>query len=604
MSEEKAAVLLTVFLLLSVPGLYLKEPATPEPILIEPRGLSHVKTPSLATGTAPLFAFEPRDPSSATYGVLVNFTAIVRDADNDALRVTWDWGDGTANVTTTGPAGVNTIIRNGHIYTPPTEQGRGDYLHDIAMTIYLDDGNGNNVSCTTLVQVLMPPNGYPARPSLRLNGTTSPPLDPSEVVYVVANCSDPEGESLTWTIMFTNATDAVYRTMVVNTPATEPNENVWVNISHSFGTEGRHRIDVYVSDALVPYQIYPHNRTGTIFADVVVNRAPAVTTVINVDPSNPVIDIGTGYVDVSFHIELFDADGDVVTVTWDFGDGTAPSENITSGGPFVFTLTQQHRYVDTGVFNVTVIATDGRPGHEVLRYELLTVTSNNLPPQFVLFSFTCHGLIPPFDHVGEAVFFTLTVTDPELDAIEVEWDFGDGSPHVIESLSEYVGSEVMSSVEHTYSAPGYYTIWVNYTDNQEGVLDHLRYVSDNLEIIVDDSPPHADAGTDQAVLAGDTVHFDGSGSWDNWAIANYTWTFVYNGSEITLWGPSPDFEFWTPGLYVVTLNITDMVGLYNASSVSIAVTEEIPEFGSVIPVASATVLVLALMMSLRRRRRD
>jgi len=561
----------------------------------------------LGTGIAPVFVVEPLDPRYVEYGVSWNFTAIVRDADGDALRVTWDWGDGNTSVTTTGPAGTNQVITGSHSYTPPVEQGRGSpgspYQEYLNLTIFLDDGNDNNVSCETQVIVDMPDNGIPSRPSIRLNGTMASHVDPSDEVFVVANASDPEGESLTWTYSFLDDNEEVYRTVVLDTPATEPDEMVWVNVSHSFGTVGTHRIDVYVSDALVPYQLFPHNRTNSTFASVVVNSAPLVTASIFADPSTPVINSSVGYVDVSLLIEVFDSDGDALTAAWDFGDFTAPGANITSGGALVYMLTQEHRYFETGTYNVTVAVTDGRPDHEVLRYRLLTVISNNLPPQYVLFSYTCHGLSPPFDYVGEVVYFSLTVTDPEQDPIEVVWDFGDGSPLVSENITDYLAGQVTSSVNHTYLAPGPYTITVNYTDNLEGILDHLRSLSADLEVIVDVVPPHADAGTDQVVFVGDIVQFDGSDSSDNWAIANYTWTFIYNGSLVTLWGSAPSFEFWTPGLYLVTLNVTDMVGQHNSSSVYVAVYDEIPEFGPLVLTTTSLLLVLVLVVSSRRRRR-
>jgi hypothetical protein len=555
-----------------------------------------------AKGDAPVFVAEPVDPSYATYGVLLNFTCIVKDVDNDTLTVTWAWGDGSVNVTTTGPAASNTIIRNGHIYTPPIEQGRGEYYYNLTMTIHIDDGNGNNVSCTTTVFVLMPPNGIPSLPSIRVNGTASTTIDPSDIVYVVVKASDPEGEPLTWTYVFTNDTDEVYRMEVLNTPATDPGENVWVNLSHTFGTVGLHRIDVYVSDALIPYQLYPHNHTNAIYAQVVVNTAP-LSSAISCEPSTPVIPWDIGYVEVNLRIDVADMEGNVIYATWDFGDGSLGAGNMTAGGSWVYTLVQAHRYVDVGVFNVTVVLTDGRPDHEVEKYELLTITSDNTPPEYVVISYTCHGLFPPFDYVGEEVRFSLTVTDAEQDPIEVTWDFGDGSPLVTENLTEYVYGNVRSSVNHTFLAPGICNITATYTDNQEGIGTHTLHEDIHLLIIVDDIPPRADAGGDEVAFVGDVVYFDGSGSSDNWAIANYTWTFVYNGSEVLLWDACPEFQFWTPGLYLVVLNVTDMVGNYNTSSMYVAIYEEIPEFGSVIPATMAVMILIVVMVARLRKKR-
>ena len=442
-----------------------------------PAPSEHVR---ILAGIAPVFVSEPKDPINATYGVQLNITAIVKDGDNGTLRVTWVWGDGKVNVTTvTGAVNTNIVIRNNHVYTPPIQQGRGDYRENQTLVIYLDDNNGNNVSCTTLVRVLMPPNGYPTRPGLYLNGTGSSKIDPAAVVYVVANASDPEGESLTWTYVFNNGT-ADYRVEVLNTPATAPNQMVYVNISHSFGTIGLHRIDIFVSDALIPYQIFPHNMTNTIFATVTVNTAPSVLATINVDPNNPVVNTTIGYRLVNFSLDASDLDGDVLTFTWDFGDGTAPVVNTSAGGTGTFTARQSRNYTDEGIFNVTVNVTDGRPGHEVLRYRIVTVNSTNLPPNLLVFRpLTLSG--GNWELPNATIDFELIIQDTEHDSIEVTINWGDGSEIVHLILSDYSGNNVTCMLNHSYSSRGNFTITVNFTDNKLGILNHNKTYNQTIE---------------------------------------------------------------------------------------------------------------------------
>jgi len=437
----------------------------------------------LATGLPPVFAAEPRDPTPAIYGVRVNFTAIVRDPDGDALTVTWDWGDGTSNQTTTGPAGSNTIIRNGHVYTPPINPGMGDYLENLTMTITLNDGNGNNVSCTTLVSVLMPTNGYPARPSLQLNGTIpDAKIDPSAVVYAVANTSDPEGEALTWTYVFTNGTGVVYRIEVLTTPITAPNENVWVNISHSFGTVGQHQIDIYVTDVLdEEFQDYPHNRSATAFANVVVNKLPNVGASINIDPQEPIVNATIGYKLVTYSIEASDPDADVLTVIWDFDDGLPEVVNTSAGGTGTYKFTQIRNYTEAGIFNVTLVATDGREGHEVYRYRVVNVSSTNRPPRIVAFRAIDLSL-GSYGQPNETIRFELIISDPEKDAIEVILDWGDGSDPITFVMSEYVGANTSMILNHSYARRGNFTIKLNYTDNKIGMFTHNKNYSLTLEL--------------------------------------------------------------------------------------------------------------------------
>ncbi|MDQ1371291.1 MAG: large repetitive protein [Candidatus Thermoplasmatota archaeon] len=112
--------------------------------------------------------------------------------------------------------------------------------------------------------------------------------------------------------------------------------------------------------------------------------------------------------------------------------------------------------------------------------------------------------------------------------------------------------------------------------------------------------PVADAGEDVTIASGDEVLFDSAGSSDDAGIVSYTWTFVYNGSEVSLDGPSPSFRFWTAGVYAVTLNVTDAQGSYDTDTVLVMVEiTAIPEFTTVLLPIGA---VLAVFLVIRARR--
>jgi len=88
---------------------------------------------------------------------------------------------------------------------------------------------------------------------------------------------------------------------------------------------------------------------------------------------------------------------------------------------------------------------------------------------------------------------------------------------------------------------------------------------------VDNTPPVADAGPDQAVIEGELVTFDGSGSRDDsGTVESYTWTFV-DGAARTLSGVSPTYRFLTPGTYTVTLAARDAAGNEATDAVVITV---------------------------------
>jgi uncharacterized membrane protein len=83
--------------------------------------------------------------------------------------------------------------------------------------------------------------------------------------------------------------------------------------------------------------------------------------------------------------------------------------------------------------------------------------------------------------------------------------------------------------------------------------------------------PVADAGEDVTIVVGHSVTFDGAASSDDVGIANYTWNFTCDDEMQYLYGVSPEFEFWTVGTYVVTLNVTDADGHSSTDTVVVIV---------------------------------
>ncbi len=436
-----------------------------------------------ATGTPPVFLIDP-SPEIWTLnkGQNATFTIMVQDADNDPLHVVWDWGDGTNSTNDTGPAAGGVILRQRHAWSPNIP-GVGDVFPvryiNFTLNITLDDHNGNIVYDLTTVRIAMPPNGYP----LCRVAIPYPRVDPSDVVTIVANATDPEGEALTWTFYFNDGV-ANYRTVVSTTPVSAPNQTVWNNITHTFGAAGRHRVTLYVSDAPIPYQTGNHNTSWFAEVDVVPNYIPQVLAVINVAPNDPVINASLGYVLVDYSIQASDPDGDILTVTWDFDDGTAPVVNVSSGGTATHTFDQVKNYTDAGEFNVSVVVTDGWPGHDILVYRIVSVNSTNKPPSIVRFEYDLsHGL---YALPNETVNFTLIIKDPEEDVVEVAVNFGDGSPIERFNLTDYVDGNATVVFYHSYAQKGNYTIFINYTDHKRGLFNHSK--STNASIRIDTEP--------------------------------------------------------------------------------------------------------------------
>ncbi len=76
----------------------------------------------------------------------------------------------------------------------------------------------------------------------------------------------------------------------------------------------------------------------------------------------------------------------------------------------------------------------------------------------------------------------------------------------------------------------------------------------------DTERPVAEAGADMAVDEDNAVTFNGAASHDNVGVVNYSWQFSEGLSGVTLYSPLAEYCFAEPGIYSVTLNVTDSAG--------------------------------------------
>jgi hypothetical protein len=179
-------------------------------------------------------------------------------------------------------------------------------------------------------------------------------------------------------------------------------------------------------------------------------------------------------------MEAADEDGDILTATWDFDDGT-PLVNQTSPGgtDLLRPLTVQRNYTDVGFFNVSVTVTDGIPGHEISLSVFVQVNSTNRPPSHSLKFNLSRGT---YAMKNEPVNFTLVFTDPEGDPIQVIVDFGDNTSKVYFNLTDLVENKVTLTFNHSFSSVGNFMIRIWYTDNKTGLFDHSKEINVTIEI--------------------------------------------------------------------------------------------------------------------------
>ena len=119
---------------------------------------------------------------------------------------------------------------------------------------------------------------------------------------------------------------------------------------------------------------------------------------------------------------------------------------------------------------------------------------------------------------------------------------------------------------------------------------------------VDNEIPVAVAfATPNPVNAREPVELNGSLSTDpGGPIADYHWTFVYDGIERNLHGQVVQFVFEIPDTYTIELNCTDFSGNYDVTTFKLVVNPEIPEFWSIPLVIISFLVVFMLARAIRR----
>ncbi|UCE91586.1 MAG: PKD domain-containing protein [Methanobacteriota archaeon] len=423
----------------------------------------------------PEFISTPQDADVDVDEVL-NLTVSVMDPDGDPVDVLWEFGDGATATNTTDGSFEDRYVNQTHVWSPEVEQGTGDYTVEYQLNVTISDVFGNNVTSNATIEVYVPAN---RAPTILLTASAST-IEPGRSVTFYGNATDPEGDPLTWTFNYSDGTEEV-----VHTDATEPGALAWCNVTHVFEEVGDYTIRMNVSDALGDNQVFPHNKSDTVTVVVAENQVPGVVTTINVEPGSIIINSTIGYLDVRLSISAWEPDGENLTAYWYLDNATEPVVNVSAGGTAWYEFVQVLRVTETRLYNVTVVVTDGREGHETTVSHTLNATSDNMPPNLVAFDFSYESgdkAIP-----GEEIEFTLVISDRENDVIEAKVDFGDGTAPLHLNLTDYDGRNTTRVFTHSYQYPGSYEIALWFSDNKIGFFQEFHTQNVTVRVSVDEA---------------------------------------------------------------------------------------------------------------------
>jgi len=164
---------------------------------------------------------------------------------------------------------------------------------------------------------------------------------------------------------------------------------------------------------------------------------------------------------------------------------------------------------------------------------------------------------PSWPNTNETVTFNASASyDPDGYIVSYNWDFGDGTPVVIES-------EPITT--HRYNAFGNYTVTLTIIDNDGLTANSTTIVS------VRQHPVASFIFSPTDPLEGEPITFDASASTpDGGTIVSYEWNFG-DGNITTASDPIITHTYPTFGNYTVTLNVTDSEGKWDTESKTITV---------------------------------
>ncbi len=472
------------------------------------------------------------------------------------LNLTWDDGSGT---------GVETVEFQFYGFGE-SEPGYSQYVSDFTIPDSKADGlvyikhkstdKLGNEEAEQLEQVYLdntPPttNIAVAEPSITISGTTFVTSDTT----VTLTPDDGSGSGVS-DIMFgidDPSCPSTYDTPILLNTVTEGPHVIYVKAEDNVDNEETvSSVDMYL-DETAP-------ETAIIFGNP--NRSYSGITYVNADTEiNFSPDDGEGSGTASTRYKIL-KDGSTI-LPWTEYVGTSLSLSGEDGPREVLFKSTDNLGKEESDKTVLVYLDTTAPMSGILGFDVGTIYFNNTLETIVIWA---------QDGYGSGV---------------KEIRFGIDDPNC---PNTYTGPIVVGTMSE-----GSHTLYFKAEDN----VDNEEEIN-SITVVLDITAPTADAGWDVDLDKGETVTLNAGGSDDGASgsgISNYTWTIVYDGSTITLYGPNPGFTFDEEGTYHVTLTITDNAGHESTDTTTVTVAaQEGAEFPWWILVALVVVVVAMLLL--------
>lgn len=241
-----------------------------------------------------------------------------------------------------------------------------------------------------------------------------------------------------------------------------------------------------------------------------------------------------------------DPDGDTLQYRWDFNNDGVWDTDFSASPTAQFTFDDDH------IGAVKLEVTDG----EFFSLDTASVTVENVAPLVIA------GNNQAINE-GEIIHFFGSFTDPGiLDTHTLEWNFGDGA--IINGTFTPV---------HTYADNGTFIVTLTIIDNNGGIG------SDLLTVIVENVAPTVNAGSNQVIEVFDEARFNGSFT-DPGILDTHTFEWNFGDGTSTTGSLNVSHFFNSPGVYSVTLTVTDNDGGIGTNVLTLTVEQNYAVWGN------------------------
>ncbi|MEI6102993.1 MAG: PKD domain-containing protein [Methanothrix sp.] len=355
----------------------------------------------------------PSGPVSSRPGSTNNYTVSSTDPDEDQMKYTLDWGDGTESITGFLVSGAKASANH-------TWKKAGTYR--IRANAVDERGSSSGWSEAQNVIINSPPDN-PSKPS-------GPGSVYAWAAYTYTSlASDPDGDETEYIFDWGDGNNS-------STNLIRSGSNA--SAVHSWRNDGDYRVRAIARDRMGAPSNWSENLTVTVIANSKPNKPKELF-----GPSS-------GYTGIahSYFTMAKDNDSDKVMYSFDWGDGTTSTTEMVDSGSVE---SAPHTWSKAGRFRIKANATDSK-GASSGWTDLMNVTiSDNDPPH--------SPIVPagPTSGRSKATYrYATSANDPDGDRVKYVFDWGDKTTSWTGLV--FIESGKKESVSHKWSQAGTYQV--------------------------------------------------------------------------------------------------------------------------------------------------